>query len=272
VGRPRRGFTRDAVAAWRAGDTGATVATTARMADDMPGAEAFIPVRRTLPSMRAAVDGCRGCPLYRDATQAVFGEGAARARLVIVGEQPGDVEDRSGHPFVGPAGRLLDEALAAAGLDRRSVYLTNAVKHFKYTMRGKRRIHAKPRAGEVEACRPWLEAELGVIEPEAVLLLGATAVASLLGTSVKVLRDRGKRLSTAVADATFVTVHPAAVLRAGDDRAAAQAAFFADVATAAAWLAKGAKPKRAKAASIARPAKPTRSTPAARAARPAKAA
>ena len=212
---------------------------------DVPGADEFLPARRTLPALRKAVGGCRGCPLYRDATQAVFGEGASKARLVIVGEQPGDVEDREGHPFVGPAGRLLDEALAAARLERDAVWLTNAVKHFKYTMRGKRRIHAKPRMIEVKACRPWLEAELAAIAPEAVLLLGATAVASLLGTTVKVLRDRGKALTTALAPATFVTVHPAAVLRAGDDRAAAQAAFFADVAAAGAWLARAARKRAA---------------------------
>ncbi|HVV85591.1 MAG TPA: UdgX family uracil-DNA binding protein [Kofleriaceae bacterium] len=205
-------------------------------ADDCPGAQAFLPARRTLRTLRDAVDGCRGCPLYRDATQAVFGEGASAARLVIVGEQPGDAEDRAGQPFVGPAGRLLDEALVAARIARREVYITNAVKHFKYTMRGKRRIHSKPRAAEVQACRPWLDAELAAIGPEAVLLLGATAVSSLLGSKVKVLRDRGRRLSTAVAAATFVTVHPAAVLRAGDDREAAQAAFFADLAVVGAYL------------------------------------
>lgn len=206
------------------------------MPDELAGAEAFLPRRRTLPALREAVDGCRGCPLYRDATQAVFGAGTSTARLVIVGEAPGDVEDREGVPFVGPAGRLLDDALAAAAIERRRVYLTNAVKHFKYTMRGKRRIHSKPRPPEVRACRPWLAAELAAVEPEAVLLLGATAVASLLGTSVRVLRDRGARLTTALGP-TFVTVHPAAVLRAGDERAAAQAAFFADVAAVGAWLA-----------------------------------
>jgi uracil-DNA glycosylase family protein len=215
---------------------GPRVATRAGMRDELPGAEAYLPRRRTLPALREAVDGCRGCPLYRDATQAVFGEGAARARLVVVGEQPGDAEDKAGQPFVGPAGRLLDEALAAAGIARADVYVTNAVKHFKYTMRGKRRIHSKPRPVEVRACKPWLVAELAAVRPDAVLLLGATAVASLLGTAVRVLRDRGQRLTTPLAGATFVTVHPAAVLRAGDDRAAAEAAFKADVAAVGAWL------------------------------------
>src|SRR4051812_30568380 len=181
------------------------------MRDEIPGAEAFLPARRSLNALREAANGCRGCPLYRDATQAVFGEGRTAARLLIVGEQPGGAEDRTGHPFVGPAGRLLDEALAAARIDRREVYVTNAVKHFKYSMRGKRRIHSKRRGAEVQACRPWLEAELAAVKPEAVLLLGATAVSSLLGAKVKVLRDRGKLLATPIGAATFVTVHPAAV-------------------------------------------------------------
>lgn len=214
-----------------------------RDSSELPGAERFLPVRKSLTALRDAVDGCRGCPLYKDAIQAVFGEGPASARLVLIGEVPGDQEDRQGRPFVGPAGRVLDDALDAAGLDRDEVYLTNAVKHFKYTMRGKRRIHARPRASEIEACKPWLEHELADVDPDAILLLGAVAVSSVLGSKVKVLRDRGKRLDTPLG-ATFVTVHPASVLRAGDGRDEARAAFFADVAAVARYLARAARPTR----------------------------
>lgn len=210
------------------------------MRDGFPGAEPFLPARRSLRVLAEAVGGCRGCPLYRDATQAVFGEGPASARLMIVGEQPGDVEDRAGHPFVGPAGRLLDEVLAEAGFARGEVYLTNAVKHFKYSLRGKRRVHARPRPPEVEACKPWLEAELAALAPQALLLLGATAAASLLGGSVKVLRDRGRLLTTPLAAATFVTVHPSAVLRAGDARGPARAAFLADIVAVRRWMSSAA--------------------------------
>jgi uracil-DNA glycosylase len=203
---------------------------------EAPGAEHFLPVQRSLGALRSAVQGCQGCPRYKCATQAVFGEGPDTARLVIVGEVPGDVEDRDGHPFVGPAGRLLRDGLAAAAIDLTEVYLTNAVKHFAYTMRGKRRIHSKPRAYEIEACKPWLDAELEQIDPDAILLLGAVAVSSLLGRSVQVMRDRGRRIETAISPATFVTVHPSAVLRAGDARAEAKAAFLADLAIVARYL------------------------------------
>ena len=155
---------------------------------------------------------------------------------MVVGEQPGDAEDLTGKPFVGPSGALLDRALVAANIVRSTVYVTNAVKHFKYSMRGKRRIHSKPRHIEVEACHPWLEAEIQAIEPVALLLLGATAVSSLLGNSAHVIADRGKKFATTFAPATFVTVHPSAVLRAGDNREVARDAFFADVAVVGRYL------------------------------------
>lgn len=199
--------------------------------EEIPGAEAFLPDKPTLPAMRAAVHTCRGCPLYKGATQAVFGEGARTARVMFIGEQPGDSEDLAGKPFVGPAGRLLDDALAAAGIDREAVYVTNAVKHFKYTRRGKRRIHDKPTRYEIAACRPWLEHELAVIEPDIVVVLGATAAQSLLGNQFRVTKSRGVALETPLARWTFATVHPASVLRAPDDdaRRAAKEEFFADI-------------------------------------------
>jgi DNA polymerase len=173
----------------------------------------FLPPERTLTALRKASAGCRGCPLWKDATQTVFGKGPRRAELVLVGEQPGDREDIEGEPFVGPAGRVLDEALAEAGIDRDSVYLTNAVKHFKWRPRGKRRLHQTPRAGEVEACRPWLQAEVETLKPRAVVALGATAAKSLFGSSVRVTRDRGRILETPLAPLGAVTVHPSAILR-----------------------------------------------------------
>lgn len=196
-----------------------------------PGAERWVPARRTLPALRRAVQACRGCPLYRAATHAVFGEGPKDARAVFVGEVPGDKEDLAGHVFVGPAGHLLDEALAAAGIARDEVYLTNAVKHFKYTRRGKRRIHDKPTRYEVRACRPWLDAELELLEPAIVVVMGATAAMALLGPDFRVTAHRGRSFPSAVAPTTFATVHPAAVLRAVDReaRVAARAAFFADI-------------------------------------------
>lgn len=159
---------------------------------------------------------CQGCDLYKTATQAVFGEGQRDAPLVLAGEQPGDVEDRQGRPFVGPAGRILDRALEDAGIDRKTVYVTNAVKHFKFEPRGKRRIHKKPSSVEISACRPWLEAELAVIRPAIVVCLGATAVQSLAGRGVRVLRDRGKLLESPFAKGLVVTVHPSALLRLPD--------------------------------------------------------
>jgi uracil-DNA glycosylase len=151
----------------------------------------YVPERLDLPTLREAVQACRGCPLYADATQAVFGEGAAQAEVMLVGEQPGDKEDLAGRPFVGPAGRLLDEALAEAGIDRSRAYVTNAVKHFKWQGRGKRRIHQKPTWSESVACRPWLEAELAAVGPRVVVALGATAAQSLLGKDFRVTKQRG---------------------------------------------------------------------------------
>jgi uracil-DNA glycosylase len=193
----------------------------------------FIPARRTLASLRDAARGCRGCRLWMVGTQTVFGEGRARARVMVVGEQPGDQEDRQGHPFVGPAGRLLEEALGEAGLDRSQVYLTNAVKHFKWERgeKSKRRIHKKPNDGEIRACRPWLDEELRLVRPEVVVCLGATAAQALLGKSFRVTRSRGVRQSAEFAEAVFATVHPSAVLRAPDPKARAEArrALVADL-------------------------------------------
>ena len=224
------------------------VARARRDPRDFPGAEHFLPDRRELPVLREAIQSCHGCPLYRDATQAVFGEGDASARVMIIGEIPGDYEDRAGAPFVGPAGRLLDDALAEAGIPRRDVYVTNVVKHFKFTRRGKRRIHDKPDRYEIVACRPWLDEELALVHPEILVLLGATAAQALLGPKLRVTQARGKALSSAdIADLTatarapegrppparwtFATVHPSSVLRAPDPeaRAEARAAFFHDL-------------------------------------------
>ena len=185
--------------------------------EDVPGAEGFLPVRHTLPTLRAAIPACRGCTLYKHATQAVFGQGSAASRVMLIGEVPGDREDLLGRPFVGPAGRLLDEALAVAGIPRDEVYLTNAVKHFKYTQRGKRRLHEKPNRYEVEACKPWLRSELEAVEPDIVVVMGAVAAQALLGTGFRVTRERGHVLTTDLAKYTFATVHPASVLRAPDD-------------------------------------------------------
>ena len=178
-----------------------------------PGAERFLPERRTLPALREAAAGCRGCPLYRDATQTVFGAGRRSARLMLVGEQPGEAEDRAGKPFVGPAGRLLDEAMADAGLDSLEVYITNVVKHFKFITRGGRRFHKTPTRAEVQACRAWIESELDVVRPQVLVCLGATAAQSLLGRAVRVTVDRGKDLPTPLAPHAVVTIHPSAVLR-----------------------------------------------------------
>jgi DNA polymerase len=178
-----------------------------------------VPDTRELPALREAAAGCHACPLYATATATVFGEGPADARLVLVGEQPGDAEDRSGRPFVGPAGEVLDRALAEAGLDRAAIYVTNAVKHFAFEPRGKRRIHRTPRFSEVRACRPWLEAELLAIRPRVIVCLGATAAQTLLGPQARVNALRGRLLTGhAFAPAVFVTLHPSAVLR-GDDQA-----------------------------------------------------
>jgi uracil-DNA glycosylase len=204
------------------------------------GAEPFVPGDRSLPSLRAAAQGCEGCPLYLHATQAVFGEGPARARVVFVGEQPGDAEDRAGKPFVGPAGRILDRALEAAGIARKLTYVTNAVKHFKFEERGKVRLHKRPSAGEVNACRPWLDAELETIKPAALVLLGATAAQAIFGRSFRVTRARGKPIASSLAPFVVATAHPSSILRAPDEEAryAAFDALVADLRVVAAELAK----------------------------------
>jgi uracil-DNA glycosylase len=172
----------------------------------------FLPKKITLESLRAAARSCKGCELYQDATQTVFGEGSETARVMFVGEQPGDVEDREGHPFIGPAGRLLDKALTAAGIPREQVYVTNAVKHFKFIQRGKRRLHQKPLIRQVMACRPWLEAEIEVIQPKVIVALGSTAAQAMLGRSVRVTQERGKFIPIDSREA-FITIHPSAILR-----------------------------------------------------------
>ena len=175
---------------------------------------------RTLTGLRRAVQDCHGCDLWRNATQAVFGEGLTRAPVMLVGEQPGDKEDLAGHPFVGPAGRVLDEALEAAGIDRKQVYVTNAVKHFKWKARGKRRIHDKPNAAEIAACRPWLDRELAFVSPRVLVPLGATAAQALLGRSFRVTQHRGEPIEdTGLAEYVVATVHPSSILRAPDDEA-----------------------------------------------------
>ena len=176
----------------------------------------FLPAQRDLEALRRAAQECRGCGLWEPATQTVFGEGPDDARMVLVGEVPGDREDREGHPFVGPAGRELDRALEAAGIDRRDVYVTNAVKHFKFEERGKRRIHQKPSAKEIKACRPWLGAELDVIRPEALVALGATAAKALLGNAFRLTAQRGQPLESELAPLVLATIHPSAILRGSD--------------------------------------------------------
>ena len=191
----------------------------------------------SLPQVRRRARACEACPLYAHATQTVFGEGAPRARVVLVGEQPGDREDLAGHPFVGPAGKLLDDALAEAGLPREDAYVTNAVKHFKWKPAGKRRLHQKPSAREVAACRPWLEAELRLVRPRLVIALGATAAQSLLGAQFRVLRERGRPFSGPWSITVIATVHPSAILRApAATRASDRAAFVADLRGAVKWL------------------------------------
>ena len=177
----------------------------------------LVPHRPTLPKLREAATGCRACPLWKTGTQTVFGEGAPHARVLFVGEQPGDKEDLAGKPFVGPAGKILDKGLDAAGIDRSEVYVTNAVKHFKWEPRGKRRIHKKPNHLEITACRPWLDAEIAVVKPEVVVCLGATAAQALLGSKFKVTERRGEIISSNIAPVIVATVHPSSVLRAPDD-------------------------------------------------------
>ena len=192
-------------------------------------ARPFLPQARDIPSLQAAARDCRGCELYANATQTVFGEGPGGA-IMLVGEQPGDQEDRQGKPFVGPAGGVLDRALVAADIDREHAYLTNAVKHFKWVPRGKRRIHETPRASEIRACLPWLEAEIEAVAPSVIVILGATAVRALLGPSARVLSNRGRVTETAYGPC-LVTVHPSSVLRVEDEsqRQAAFDAFVSDL-------------------------------------------
>jgi uracil-DNA glycosylase len=173
----------------------------------------FIPARLTVPALQEAASSCTGCDLYKQATQTVFGKGAGHAEIILVGEQPGDQEDRAGHPFVGPAGKILDKALAEAGIARHDVYVTNAVKHFKWEPQGKRRKHKKPSAAEIAACRPWLEAEVKVLGPRVIVCLGVTAAQSVFGELVRLNEIRGKSWSTAMGSNVFVTVHPSAILR-----------------------------------------------------------
>ena len=215
-----------------------------RTGDDERTAAPFVPKTTSLKVLSAASHACRGCDLYKSATQVVFGEGPKNARVMFVGEQPGDQEDRQGEPFVGPAGALLDKALADAGLPRDQVYVTNAVKHFKWEPRGKRRIHKKPRASEVKACRPWLEAELRAVKPAVVVCLGATAAQSMLGASFRLMQQHGQVISSPAAGRIVATIHPSAVLRAPDSegRKAAYDMLVADLKVVAKTL-RGVRPQ-----------------------------
>lgn len=196
-----------------------------------PGAESFIPPEATLLQLRDAAQQCKGCDLYRNATQAVLGEGPTSARILMVGEQPGDKEDRAGQPFVGPAGTVLDRALQEADIDRADVYITNAVKHFKFEERGKRRIHKKPNATEVAACRPWFDAELAAVRPEMIVCLGATAAHAVIGKLHRLLENRGNFFEHPRAKLVTATVHPSAILRSRDEaqRDADYQAFVKDL-------------------------------------------
>jgi uracil-DNA glycosylase len=183
---------------------------------DTGSAAEYLPSTGGLTALREAAASCRACPLWRTGTQTVFGEGARASDVMLVGEQPGDKEDLAGRPFVGPAGKLLDEALEAAGIDRSRAYVTNAVKHFKWQAKGKRRIHAKPAWAEIAACRPWLDAELDAVKPEVLVCLGATAAQALLGRQFRVTRERGRPVDSDLAPSVVATIHPSAVLRADD--------------------------------------------------------
>lgn len=202
-------------------------------------AASLIPPRPTLAKLRSIAAGCTACPLHARATQTVFGEGPARAALMLVGETPGDREDLEGRPFVGPAGRLLDRCLGEAGIERERAYVSNAVKHFKWAPRGKRRLHRKPNAGEIRACKPWLEAEIALVKPRLLVLLGATAAQALLGPGFRVMRRRGEFVDSPLAPKVMVTVHPSSLLRAGNAAArdAAIAVFVDDLRKAARALA-----------------------------------
>jgi uracil-DNA glycosylase family protein len=196
-----------------------------------PSAYEYIPSKPTLPKLWQAAQGCRACDLYKTGTQAVLGEGPRQAAALFIGEQPGDQEDLAGKPFVGPAGRVLDEALAEAGIPRAEIFVTNAVKHFKWEPRGKRRIHQKPTLGEVRACRPWLEAELAIVKPRGIVCLGATAAQSMLGPQFRITRDRGRFFESELASWIVATIHPSAILRMPDreKRQEARAQFLADL-------------------------------------------
>ena len=204
-----------------------------RPAEPKPGQPVaeLLPPRPSLPVVRDISKGCKACDLYKRGTQTVFGEGPAKATIMLVGEQPGDAEDLAGQPFVGPAGRLLDRALEEAGIDRSTVYVTNVVKHFKWEPRGKRRIHAKPNAGEIGACRPWLETEIALVKPRVLVCLGATAAQALLGRTFKVTQQRGTFVESSLAPFVSATVHPSSILRAPDEasRREEMRAFVADL-------------------------------------------
>jgi DNA polymerase len=202
---------------------------------DLPPAP--VPARPSFKSLHEAVQDCRACDLWEGATQPVMGEGARQAHLMLVGEQPGDREDVEGHPFVGPAGKILDQGLEQAGIAREDVYITNAVKHFRYKLRGKRRIHQKPDRWQVAACFPWLQAEIKVVQPAALVCLGATAAQQLLGSHIRIGKDRGRPIDSDLADLVTLTTHPSAILRADDeDREPAMEQFVADLSEVAKWL------------------------------------
>jgi uracil-DNA glycosylase family protein len=196
--------------------------------DEPAGAAKYLPDSLNLTALREAVQACRGCDLYKNATQAVFGEGQKASTVMFVGEQPGDQEDLQGRPFVGPAGKLLDKAMEEAGIDRSTAYVTNVVKHFKWQARGKRRIHQKPNWAETTACRPWLEAELAVVNPGVLVCLGATAAQALLGRQFRVSRQRGELVDSPLAPHVLATIHPSAILRADDDQRDAEYSAFVD--------------------------------------------
>ena len=211
---------------------------------DREDATPFLPERKSLSSLRKAAADCRGCHLYAPATQTVFGEGRKRAELMLVGEVPGDREDRAGRVFVGPAGRELDKALEAVGIARADAYITNVVKHFKFEERGKRRIHQRPKKGEIDACLPWLRAELDVVRPTALVLLGATAGKALLGSSFRLGEARGRPIESELAPFVTATIHPSAILRARDDdtRHAERRAFTDDMRAGTDFMASGQAP------------------------------
>jgi len=205
-----------------------------------PPLNPFVPETRSLKKLRAAATGCQACELFQNAIQTVFGEGPAHARLMFVGETAGDQEDLAGRPFVGPAGRLLDEALAEVGIERETTYVTNIVKHFKWTPSGKRRLHSKPDSREIAACFPWLEAEIESVQPELLMCLGAPAAQGLLGRDFRITRQRGQIMQSSWAEHVLATYHPAAILRApdGDGRRAMRDEFISDLQFAADWMAK----------------------------------